>query len=272
LPATGFLQDIPFHGHGPLFGGFSALHVSPDGLRFVAVSDHGAFVTGQFDRDASGRILSISTGEVTPLLGREGKPLRPGRTDSEGLAIAPDGTTYVSFEGLARVLQYPALGGAAKTMGSHRDFDEMDVNSSLESLAIDAAGELFTLPEDPGLAARVFPVYRYRDGVWDQPFSVPRRGSFLVSDATFGPDGRFYILERQFLGFGGFATRLRRFDMTKDGFTNETALLQTNPGTFDNLEGLAVWRDAKGLRATMVTDDNFFPLLRSQIVEYRLPD
>ncbi len=271
LPAAGFLQDIPFHGHGALFGGFSALHVSADGLRFVAVSDHGAFVTGQFKRDGAGRILSIATGDVTPLLGRNGKPLQPGHTDSEGLAMAPDGTTFISFEGPARVLQYPVLGGAAKMLLSHRDFDAMDSNASLESLARDASGALYTLPEDPGLARTVFPVYRFAHGVWDQPFSLPRRRPFLVSDATFGPDGRFYILERAFLGFG-FATRLRRFDLTADGATKETTVLQTDPGTFDNLEGLSVWRDAKGLRATMVTDDNFFPLLRSQIVEYRLPD
>ncbi len=272
VPATGFLQDIPFTGHGRLFGGFSALHLSPDGLSFVAVSDHGAFVTGTFERDASGRIMSISTGEVTPLLSRDGKPLRPGRTDSEGLAIAPDGTTYISFEGPARVLQYQVLGGAAKALPSHNDFAEMEPNTSLESLAIDAGGTLYTLPETSGLTNRPFPVYRFAHGAWTQPFTIPRRGSFLVSDAAIGPDGRFYILERDFLGFAGFATRLRRFELTAKGATNEATLLQTEPGTFDNLEGLSVWRDAKGLRATMLTDDNYFPFLRSQIVEYRLPN
>lgn len=272
VPSTGFLQDIPFTGHGGLFGGFSALHLSPDGLNFVAVSDHGAFVTGTFERDASGRIMSITTGEVTRLLGRDGKPLHPGRTDSEGLAIAADGTTYISFEGPARVLQYATLGGSAKNLPSHPDFDEMDSNASLESLAMDATGALYTLPEDPGMVPRTFPVYRFAKGAWTQPFTIPRHGPFLVSDATFGPDGRFYVLERQFLGFGGFATRLRRFDLTAQGATNETTLLQTDPGTFDNLEGLSVWRDARGLRATMVTDDNFLPFFRSQIVEYRLPN
>jgi hypothetical protein len=272
MPATGFLQDNAFSGQGSLFGGFSALHLSPDGLNFIAVSDHGAFVTGQFERDGAGRIMSISTGTVTPLLGRDGKKLKPGRTDSEGLAVAPDGTTYVSFEGPARVLQYPALGGVATNLPSPSAFAKMQDNRSLESLAMDAAGTLYTLPEDSGAADRPFPVFRFTQGVWDQPFSLPRRGPFLVSDATFGPDGRLYILERQFLGLGGFATRLRRFTLTASGATNEQTLLQTEPGTFDNLEGLAVWRDAIGLRATMIADDNYLPFFRSQIVEYRLPD
>ncbi len=272
LPVAGFLQDVPFHGHGSLFGGFSALHLSPDGLNFVAVSDHGAFVTGQFERDATGRILSISTGVVTPLLGHEGKTLKPGRTDSEGLAIAQDGTTYISFEGPARVLQYPLLGGTANNLPSPPAFAAMAENSSLESLAMDEAGTLYTLPEESDAPDRPFPVFRFVHGVWDQPFTLPRRGPFLVSDATFGPDGRFYILEREFLGLGGFSTRVRRFDLTTAGLTHEKTLLETAPGTFDNLEGLSVWRDAKGLRATMVTDDNFLPFFRSQIVEYRLPD
>ncbi len=37
------------------------------------------------------------------------KPQLKGRGDSEGLAIAPDGTAYVSFEGGARVLVYSNL-------------------------------------------------------------------------------------------------------------------------------------------------------------------
>ena len=79
-------------------------------------------------------------------------------------------------------------------------------------------------------------------------------------------------MEREFLCPVGFATRLRRFDMTDAVFSAETVVLQTMPGAHDNLEGLAVWRDAKGLRATMVSDDNFTAPVRSEIGEYRLPD
>lgn len=100
---------------------------------------------------------------------------------------------------------------------------------------------------------------------------APRGGGFLVSDAAIGPDHRLFVLERAHFGPGGFATRLRRFD-PPDPLSHETAVLQTEPGVHDNLEGLASWRDAKGLRATMVSDDNFSSLLRSEIVEYRLPD
>lgn len=272
LPGDGFLQDIRFKGEGDRFGGFSALHLSADGTQFVALSDRGGFVTGTFARDAKGRILSIDTSPVTPLLGSDGKPLKKGRTDSEGLAVAPDGTTYVSFEGRARVQRYSDLAGPAQDIRSAPAFAEMEGNAALEALAIGPDGALYTMPEESGGKTTPFPVYRYAKGKWTQPFAVPRHGFFLISDATFGPDGRFYILERQFLGLSGFASRIRRFDLTKQGLTQEKTLFQTEPGTFDNLEGLSVWQSPTGLRATMISDDNFIPIFRSQIVEYQLPD
>ncbi|MGV8985650.1 MAG: esterase-like activity of phytase family protein [Cypionkella sp.] len=272
LPPDGFLQDITFHGRGKLFGGFSALQMTADGARFIALSDHGAFVTGQFDRDATGRIVAIHTGTVTPLAGPTGKPLVKGMTDSEGLAIASDGTAYVSFEGPARVQRYAHLGASSTTLPSPRAFARMPHNRALEALALASDGTLYTIPEISAGTSKPFPVYRFRNAAWDQPFTLPRRGPFLISDATFGPDGRFYVLEREFLGLGGFATRIRRFDMTDAGLTHERTVLQTEPGTHDNLEGLAVWRDAKGLRVTIISDNNFLAFFRSQIVEYRLPD
>lgn len=269
LPPAGFLQDIAIHGPG--FGGFSALHLSSDGLKFIALSDHGAFVTGHFDRDPAGNILRIHANRYTRLLGRSGQPLAPGLTDSEGLAVTANGQVYISFEGSARVLHYDALGAIATKLPDAPAFAKMEINRALESLALGPDGSLYTIPEVSAAPDQPFPVYRFSKGRWDQPFTLPRRGPFLISEAAFGPDGRFYVLEREFLGLGGFATRLRRFDLTVPGLAEQT-LLQTEPGTFDNLEGLAIWRDTKGLRATMISDDNFLPIFRSQIVEFRLPD
>jgi hypothetical protein len=91
--------------------------------------------------------------------------------------------------------------------------------------------------------------------------------------ADFGPDGRFYVLERDFRALGGFSSRLRRFELGTDGLTGEAILLETPFALHDNLEGLSVWRDDQGvLRATMISDDNFIFVQQTQIVEYRLPD
>jgi hypothetical protein len=56
-------------------------------------------------------------------------------------------------------------------------------------------------------------------------------------------------------------------------FDKGEILLETPVGLYDNLEGVSIWRDDAGhLTATMVSDDNFAFFLRSEIVEYRLPD
>jgi hypothetical protein len=273
VPPIGLVGDFAWAGTGALFGGFSAISVTPDGAGFVALSDRGAWVAGQFLRDGQGVITGVTTGPVTPLLGPKGKRLTPARSDSEGLAIAQDGTVYVSFEGPAIVRRFASLGAISERLPDAPGFFLMAHNASLESLAIGADGTLYTLPEDSGGPDVPFAVFRFRGGAWDQPMTIPRRGPFLVADATIGPDGRFYVLEREFLGLAGFASRLRRFAFDGDALGHEETLLQTAPGTHDNLEGLSVWRDAAGqLRATMVSDNNFLFLFRTEIVEYRLPD
>jgi hypothetical protein len=71
---------------------------------------------------------------------------------------------------------------------------------------------------------------------------------------------------------GGFASRLLRFTLQDDALTNRTTVFQTDNGTFDDLEGLSVWRDDSGrLRATLVSDNNFSIFFQTQIVEFRLP-
>jgi hypothetical protein len=138
-------------------------------------------------------------------------------------------------------------------------------------LAIGPDLRLYALPEDP--AEGWIPVYLWDNGVWDAKLTVPRRGRFLPVAADFGPDGRLYVLERDFRALGGFSSRLRRFDLGADGLTGEATLLETSFALHDNLEGLSVWRDAQGvLRATMISDDNFIFVQQTQIVEYRLPD
>jgi len=152
---------------------------------------------------------------------------------------------------------------------SPRDFARLQQNGGIETLALDAAGTLYAIPERSGALSRPFPVYRLIAGRWDKSWSIPRDGTFVPVDADFGPDGRFYLLERDFKWLGGFATRLRRFDLTAQGFGNEVTLLRTHFGEVDNMEGLAAWRDAAGrTRLTLVSDDNFFPLQQTIFVEY----
>lgn len=253
----------------PAFGGLSAIEVDETGTAFLALSDRGSFFAGTLHRDADGRVDGVTDIVMTPVVGREGKRLRKGRLDTEGLAIGAGGI-YVSLEGPAQIVRFKTLAGGGKALASADDFAGMQRNSSLEALAIDADGALFTLPERSGRMDQPFAVYRYQDG-WTQPFAIPRIGEYLPTAADFGPDGRFYVLEREFHGLLGFQSRVRRFDL--DNIDAGETLLETAIGQHDNLEGLSVWRDGAGkLRLTMISDDNFRFFQSTQIVEYAVPD
>ncbi|MFA5580772.1 MAG: esterase-like activity of phytase family protein [Paracoccaceae bacterium] len=255
----------------PLFGGMSGLDLAPDGSDFVAVSDRGAIATGRLLRQ-DGQISGVADLALNPLLRPGGEPLREFETDAEGVARSADGRIFVSFEGLHRVWAYADATGPAERLPQHDDFAQMQLNSSLEALAIDDQGRLYTLPERSGEWTRPFPVYRFDGDGWEQPFSLRRDGKFLAVGADFGPDGKLYLLERH-LAFFGFQTRVRRFVIEGDAVLSEETLLQTGTGAHDNLEGIAVWRDPDGaIRITMISDDNFHPFQRTEFVEYRLKD
>lgn len=271
--ADGFVGSFVWRMPDDAFGGFSAIEVLDSGARFVAISDKAALVSGQIKRDASGKIIGIKAGQIMPLLAaKKGKRLEGRRADSEGLAIGPDGSAYLSFENRPRVAQLALATGKSRDLPAHPDFASLPRNGALEALAIDDYGRLYTLPEE-SQGAEAFPIYRWNGTDWDKLLSIPKSGRFLPVAADFGPDGRFYLMERDFRGIAGFSTRLRRFDLTMTGFVNEITLLKTPFSLHDNLEGLSVWRDQGGaLRATMISDDNFILLQRTELVEYRLPD
>jgi hypothetical protein len=255
----------------PAFGGLSGLALDSDGRGFRAVSDRGSWVRGHISRDAGGRLEGATLDATGPLHGVSGQPLTDVDVDAEGLALDPEGRAYVSFEGFHRVRRYDGLDGPAQRVPSPSAFERLQRNSGLEALAFGPDGALYAIPERSGQLDRPFPVYRFRDGRWDQPFGLRRDGAFLVSDASFGPDGRLYLLERDFEWLGGFRTRVRRFDLGPGGASGETTLLETRFGELDNMEGIAVWRDPAGhTRVLLLSDDNFFPLQRTMFAEYVL--
>lgn len=256
---TAYVGTYIWTSDDPRFGGLSGIEVSADGRRLTAISDRDAFVTSQIIR-TDGIITDIASPQITPMTDTG------DQLDSEGLAITEDGQIFVSFEGQHGVRRFDSIGGASVALPTAPAFASFQTNASLEALAVGNDGTLYTMPERSGRATRPFPVYRLRGNNWDQPFDIPRRGAFLISGADIGPDGKLYILERDFTGLG-FRSRVRRFDL--DGGQEET-LIETGILTHDNLEGISVWTDGTDLRITLVSDDNFRMFQRTEIVEYRI--
>ena len=258
--------DWPASAHGA--GGFSGLELAEDGTRFTAITDKARIVTGRLVRE-NGRLVGIEADPARPLLNRNGAVQRKPAFDSEGLAIGPHGTLYVSFEGRHRVWAYDTPDRARALPRPPAPLRKRG-NAGYEALAIDTAGRLHIIPERSGLLTRPFQAMILDAEGWRPAYQIPRRGGFLPVGADFGPDGHLYLLERAFTGWA-FRSRLRRFGLDGDTITSEETVFTSAPLVHDNLEGLAIWRDATGaLRATMISDDNLNDLQRTQFVEYRL--
>ncbi|WP_028913820.1 esterase-like activity of phytase family protein [Pseudorhodobacter ferrugineus] len=272
LHASNFIGSYIWRSRDPNHGGFSGLELSADGSRFTVIGDRAGWTIGQITRDGRGHITKITAAPVADLKDSDGRPLPANRADSEGLAIAPNGQAFVSFEGIgtARIMTFSTLSKPGKDLPRPPEFATLRKNGALEALAIDAKGTLYTLPESPR-GSGPYPVFRYAKGKWDQTLTLPRSKDFDAVGADFGPDGRFYLLERGFHGIFGFSSRVRSFALTAKGFADQRVELQTAPATHDNLESISVWRDAAGdIRMTMIADDNFFWAQRTEVVEYRV--
>ncbi|MFA3916833.1 esterase-like activity of phytase family protein [Ruegeria hyattellae] len=255
----------------PWFGGFSGLELSDDGMSMLALSDRSILVSAKLQR-TDGRVSGVDVTSAHWVRSSRNKRMIGRAGDSEGLAVAPDGSHYISFEGVHRLAHFANPESRSKVLPRPKAFKKLAKNGSFEPLAIDAKGRLYTMPESSRAADGTIPVYRWDGRHWSTPFKLPHRGDYLPVGADFGPDGRLYVLERA-TGTLGFRSRLRRWTVTDTAATNEETVLDTRSGTHENLEGVSVWRDAKGkLRATMISDDNFVFFLRTEIVEYTLPE
>lgn len=264
-------EEIPvfvWRGRGTYFGGFSAIHLFPNGLDFLALSDRAFIYRARLRRDAQERITGVAVQSVHRLHDQRGNVLSGRRGDSEGIAVGSDGTIYISFEGgrFTRVAAYAQLGGQARHLPRHPAFREMAPNGALEALAIDAQDRLYTLPEESPTDS--FPLFRFEDESWRIIGQVPRRSGFAPVGADFGPDGNLYLLERRFR-IPGFATRISR--LRPGRWHRPETLFETRIGVLDNHEGISITCNREGrLRATTISDDNQFLLQRTEIVEFML--
>ena len=261
------LGTFTFTSDVDMVGGLSAIEIGAPRRPSYVMTDRGDLFSVRINRNGSD-ITGIDILQRFDLLSAEDK--RNNIFDTEGLAVSGDGRVFVSFEQDQRVQVYRLPQNSVRKLPTPDAFATFRRNRGLEALAIDGRA-IYTLPESPGLRSE-FPVWRWDGRRWDMPFTLPARDRFLAVSADFGPDGRFYLLERKITAFG-FQSRLRRWEVTDDGLTRETTLLTTSAGQFGNLEGLSLWRNAEeGLVATMISDNNFQSSFRQQIVEFALTE
>lgn len=236
---------------GIRFGGLSGIEVIDGGNMAWLLSDRGRVFAAPLPRFET--LLAAPELEVD-FLGYTGG-------DTEGLAYVQPGEWYVSLEapaGVHRLWQMCTV--------HSQDFEFWRRNKALEAIAVLPDQSLITIPEKPDAVG--FPVFHRKDGHWTTAFYLSPEGGFVPVGADMGPDGWLYLLERRF-GLWGFQSRIIRLQWSDP--TRQETLLETAPATFDNLEGISVWTDAQGrTRLTLVSDDNFMPFLRGELVEFAL--
>jgi len=263
----------------PRFGGWSGMVLSPDGRSLVAVSDTGAWLTATLTHDSAGRVTGLAGGEIDPLLDPNGQALKIKRlADAEALARDRDGSLLVAFEGAHRIWRYapgarPQTARATPVSVPPR-LREAPRNGGIEAMAVLADGRLVALTEDMTDAAGNR-IGWLRDAQGWHEIAYASTGQFKPTDLTQLPDGDLLVLERRFTMIGGVAARLQRLPLAglQPGarLEGEEVAQLIPPVNVDNMEALAAVRASDGSTLIyLLSDDNFNPLQRTLLLQFRL--
>jgi hypothetical protein len=281
LEFRGGLQLTSSYTH---FGGLSGLHVAADGVHFLAVNDRGRWLRGRLVYQ-SGRPAGIADAEMAPILGPDGKPLAARRWyDVESLTEL-DGMTYIGIERVEQIVRFnirhDGLAARGEPIAVPPDFKTFTYNKSLECLTAGPknsalTGSLIVITERSLDAAGNHRAFLLK-GDQVERFSVKRSDDFDVTDCTILPPGDLLLLERRYSPARGVAMRIRRFPLTaiKPGaLADGKTLIEADMGyQVDNMEGIAVHRNADGETIiTLVSDDNFSVLQRNLLLQFAVVD
>jgi hypothetical protein len=263
------------------FGGLSSLHIAADGRHFLSASDRGQWFRGEIRYDGV-RPAGIVDAEMAPMLGSNGRPLaQGGRFDTE--SMASDGhTVYVGIERVNRIVRFDygkhGLKARAAPVAVPAGVGKLPNNAGLEGLVYvprgkPLGGTLIAFAER-GLDAAGRHTAFLIGGPHPGSFALQRHGGFDISDATILPTDDVLLLERSFNWLQGVAVRLRRIplgDIKPGAVVDGAALLVADMAyQIDNMEGIAAHRAGEDTVLTLVSDDNFSPIQRTLLLQFRL--
>jgi hypothetical protein len=266
------------------FGGWSGLLVSTGGTHVLSQSDEGHWLRANLAYDKSGNLAGVTDAQLADMENLDGTRLaRKEDADAEGLAAlsdkGPDGPVAISFERNHRIWEYDvgtSLDVKPTVVPAPEAVAKLDVNSGLEGLAALRPGVLFAVAETAQSADGDHPAWLIPFPGSTAPYAqlgVRPHPPYEISDAAMSPDGRWlYLLERHYFGpLGGVAVAVRRVDAStvKPGarLEGEEIAKFTMHENIDNMEGLALRRDASGHTLLyMISDDNYDHLLQRTVL------
>ena len=253
------------------YGGFSGIVTQNGGSEALVVTDKSFFFVLELQRDEDDNLTGYSVVRKGQILSSKGERLNGRNTDSESIVVDENNNYYISFESNHRIMMHAEVEGKGVFVPKHPMFRKLSVNKGIEALAIDADNRLIAIPEKPPLGISDIPIFRLQNNKWEIIKYVKINDNFLVTDAEILPQGLLLILERKFSWTQGFKTRFRLISLDKFDNTEPITVFTSTANQFDNLEGVALWRDKKGeMRILTVSDDNFHPLQQSEIREFFL--
>jgi hypothetical protein len=283
-----FIGGLVLTSSEPSFGGISALNIEPDGAHILAITDNGSWLRGRIEYQ-DGKPSGIADAEMAPILGSDGKPLADaGWFDVESLTEL-DGMHYIGIERVEQIVRFNLRRDGLKARGEPvpvpPEFKTFVFNKSLECVTSGPknsalVGTLIVITERSLDAAgnhRSFLLNPDRGGDEVKRFSVKRSDDFDVTDCTILSPGDMLLLERRYTPARGPAMRIRRIalDTIKPGALVEGKVLIEADLNYqiDNMEGIAVHRSAAGETiVTLVSDDNFSPVQRNLLLQFKLVD
>ncbi|MEM6662423.1 MAG: esterase-like activity of phytase family protein [Pseudomonadota bacterium] len=249
------------------FGGFSGLHI--DQGHMVAVNDIGWWLLADLDDTDNG--LAPDRAGFAPMLDADGAAYDKAGGDAEGLTMR-DGFLAVSFERDHRIMFHQGDGRMGDLI-QDRAFERLGTNKGLEALATTPDGWMLAIAEEPENGA--FPVHLVRYSNEVRLGSLPALTRHSVTGADVGPDGKLYLLQRDYTPILGVSIRILRYALGDDGFPiaetrEELAAFESSSG-IDNMEGIALWTDQTGrTRLTLISDDNFNLIQRTLLMDFEV--
>ena len=263
------------------FGGISAIGVSPDGTRLLAITDRGHWIRARLGYDRHGRLARIGQGMIGKL------PALPGRagarlSDAEALARSATGIV-VAFEQAHRLVEYrlDSSGSpvsARRVVGPH-GMSGLPGNAGIEALVGLADGRFLAIAEGRETMAGQTRAWLGSGRGWAAPgFEVSQR--FRPTGAALAAAGRVLVLERRFSWLGGMAARIKSVAAAalapatiSGGRPIRGTVLATleMPFVVENFEGIATRRGADDKTLIyLASDDNFIILQRTLLLMFAL--
>jgi hypothetical protein len=286
LGALRYTGGLSLSSESALFGGWSAIEVSEDGARLLAISDSGAWMTAGLVYDASGELIGLNDLDMAPMLDADGRPLSGTRADAEGLTPLGEGRFAVSFERDHRLEVY-AIGEDWSQIGTATP-SPFPAPPGADRLRANAGAEAMGRIEDQLWVGIEYPIVDGQPNtLWRYDLTrldTPPQSTAVTLNPGFGltgmaPDGQGGVLLVERFWARDVGNRVILGQLTGDALAEADGplapqiLARLEPDmAVDNFEAVAVAVIDGERRVFLVSDDNFNAQQRTLLLSFSWPD